>query len=140
MNATAASHAVTDDVAGFVVAAKAGDIPKDVAHFGKRSVLDGIGLALAGAASECGAIARRYLEGLGIASDGGSTVIGSSTCDCPRASRPSPTAWRSTPTITTTRSSPSPRIASTACSRIPPRPRCRPCWRSRSAIAGAAPI
>ena len=69
---------VTDEVAGFIVSAKTGDIPKDVAHLGKRSVLDGIGLALAGAASECGTIARRYLEGLGIASERGSTVIGSS--------------------------------------------------------------
>jgi len=69
---------VTDEIAAFVVSAKLGDIPKDVAHSAKRSVLDGIGLALAGAASECGAIARRYLEGLGIAADGDSTVIGSS--------------------------------------------------------------
>ena len=69
---------VTDEVAGFVVSAKARDIPKDVAHLAKRSVLDGIGLALAGAASECGGIARRYLEGLGIAAGRGSTVIGSS--------------------------------------------------------------
>jgi 2-methylcitrate dehydratase PrpD len=68
--------AITDYVAGFVVAAKPGDIPKDVQHLGKRSVLDGIGLALAGAASECGHIAQKYLENLGIASDKGSTVIG----------------------------------------------------------------
>ena len=73
----AATLPITDEVAGFIVATKARDIPKDVAHLGKRSVLDGIGLALAGAASECGHIARRYLEGLGIASDAGSTVIGS---------------------------------------------------------------
>ena len=45
-------------------------------NLGKRSVLDGIGLALAGANSECGHITRRYLESLGIASDKGSTVIG----------------------------------------------------------------
>src|SRR5436190_22892199 len=69
--------AITDEVAGFVVATKAGAFPKDVAHLGKRSVLDGIGLALAGAASECGHIAQRYLENLGIASVKGSTVIGS---------------------------------------------------------------
>ena len=68
--------ATTDHVAGFVVAAKSSDIPKDVAHLGKRSVLDGIGLALAGAASECGHIALKYLESLGIANDKGSTVIG----------------------------------------------------------------
>ena len=72
----AAMLPITDEVAGFVVGTTARDIPKDVAHLGKRSVLDGIGLALAGAASECGHIAKRYLEGLGIASDRGSTVIG----------------------------------------------------------------
>jgi 2-methylcitrate dehydratase PrpD len=69
--------ATTDEVAGFVVGMRHADIPADVAHLGKRSVLDGIGLALAGAASECGHIARRYLEGLGIGGDKGSTVIGS---------------------------------------------------------------
>lgn len=78
MNPHTEASGVTDEVAGFVVSAQAGDIPKDVAHSAKRSVLDGIGLALAGAASECGEIARRYLEGLRIAADGGSTVIGSS--------------------------------------------------------------
>ena len=65
-------------VAAFVVNTRAEDIPDDVAHLGKRSVLDGIGLALAGAASQTGAIARRYLEALGIATADGSTVIGSS--------------------------------------------------------------
>jgi len=69
--------AVTDYVAGFVIGTKSSDIPKDVAHLGKRSVLDGIGLALAGAASHQGEIARTYLKNLGIANDSGSTVIGS---------------------------------------------------------------
>jgi 2-methylcitrate dehydratase PrpD len=69
--------AVTDYVAGFVTGTKSSDIPKDVAHLGKRSVLDGIGLALAGAASHQGGIARKYLENLGIANENGSTVIGS---------------------------------------------------------------
>jgi 2-methylcitrate dehydratase PrpD len=67
---------VTDYVAGFVTAAKLADIPKDVAHLGKRSVLDGLGLALAGAASECGHIAQRYLHQLGMEAANGSTVIG----------------------------------------------------------------
>ena len=67
---------LTDQVAGFIIATKTSDIPRDVAHLGKRSVLDGIGLALAGAASECGHIAQRYLADLGIASEGGCTVIG----------------------------------------------------------------
>src|SRR6478752_6720919 len=68
---------ITDYVAGFVVQTRANDIPTDVAHLGRRSVLDGIGLALAGAASECGHIAKEYIEQLGIASATGSTVIGS---------------------------------------------------------------
>ncbi|HVE88480.1 MAG TPA: MmgE/PrpD family protein [Burkholderiaceae bacterium] len=67
---------LTDYVAGFVVHTKASDIPADVAYLGKRSVLDGIGLALAGAVSECGRIAQKYLASLGIASDNGATIIG----------------------------------------------------------------
>jgi len=69
---------VTDEVAGFVVGTRLADIPKDAAHLAKRSVLDGVGLALAGAASECGHIAQEYLQGLGLGSDRGSTVIGTS--------------------------------------------------------------
>lgn len=67
---------ITDYVAGFVLGTKLADIPKDVAHLGKRSVLDGIGLALAGSASECGHIAQKYLQRLGIANETGSSVIG----------------------------------------------------------------
>jgi 2-methylcitrate dehydratase PrpD len=75
----AASHdtSLTDYVAGFVVATRANDIPADVMHLGKRSVIDALGLALAGAASQTGAITRRYLAALGIGSSSGSTVIGS---------------------------------------------------------------
>ncbi len=68
---------LTDYVAGFVGSAKSADIPQEVAHLGKRSVVDGLGLALAGAASETGAITRKYLAALGFAAEGGSTVIGS---------------------------------------------------------------
>jgi 2-methylcitrate dehydratase PrpD len=67
----------TDYVAAFVSETIFADIPKDVAHLGKRSVLDGIGLALAGARSECGHIARQYLKNLGIEAADGATVIGS---------------------------------------------------------------
>ena len=42
--AKAQTTAITDYVAGFVVGTHARDIPADVAHLGKRSVLDGIGL------------------------------------------------------------------------------------------------
>src|SRR5437773_1257093 len=67
---------LTAYVADFIVSTRASDIPPDVAHLGKRSILDGLGLALAGAASETGRIIRRYLDSLGIAADSGSTVIG----------------------------------------------------------------
>ena len=53
------SHAITDHVAEFVTVTKFSAIPNDVAHLGRRSVLDGIGLALAGARSECGHIAQQ---------------------------------------------------------------------------------
>jgi 2-methylcitrate dehydratase PrpD len=69
---------ITDYVAGFVLSTQSADIPKDVAHLGKRSVLDGIGLALAGAASQTGEVTRKYLKALGFVAEGGSTVIGSS--------------------------------------------------------------
>ena len=68
---------LTAYVADFIVNTKAEDIPHDVAHLGKRSVLDGIGLALAGAASQTGDITRHYLQSLGLSASGrGSTVIG----------------------------------------------------------------
>src|SRR5438876_10391850 len=75
--AAAKDASLTDEVAAFVVQTRPGDIPKDVAHLGKRSVLDGIGLALAGAASQTGEIARKYLRALGFVGEGGGTVIGS---------------------------------------------------------------
>src|SRR5437899_953137 len=75
--ATSGNASLTDHVAGFVVATRANDIPADVMHLGKRSVIDALGLALAGAASQTGAITRRYLAALGIGSSSGSTVIGS---------------------------------------------------------------
>src|SRR6202171_2210124 len=75
--ARAKDTSLTDYVAGFIVGTQARDIPKEVAHLGKRSVLDGLGLALAGAASQTGGITRRYLAALGFVAEGGSTVIGS---------------------------------------------------------------
>jgi 2-methylcitrate dehydratase PrpD len=75
--AMSGNASLTAYVADFVVATRADDIPADVMHLGKRSVIDGLGLALAGAASQTSAITRRYLASLGIASSGGSTVVGS---------------------------------------------------------------
>jgi len=74
--ASPVESSLTAYVADFVVSTRPQDIPPDVAHLGRRSVLDGLGLALAGSVSETGRIAQRYLAGLGIASAQGSVVIG----------------------------------------------------------------
>jgi hypothetical protein len=50
---------LTGYVARFIVETKAARIPKDVMHLGKRSILDGLGLALAGNAAESGHLVRR---------------------------------------------------------------------------------
>src|SRR6267143_575627 len=70
-------ESLTAYVADFITRARAANVPAEVTHLGKRSILDGIGLALAGSVAESGHIVRRYLANLGIASDKGSTVIGS---------------------------------------------------------------
>ena len=67
---------LTAYVAQFVLDTRASRIPADVMHLGKRSILDGIGLALAGNAAESGHIVRTYLKSLGIATGKGATVIG----------------------------------------------------------------
>ena len=76
--ATASSTTpITDYIAGFVTGTDANAIPADVMHIGKRSVLDGIGLALAGSASKTSRIVRQYLASLGVESAQGSTIVGS---------------------------------------------------------------
>ena len=69
---------LTAYVAEFIIRTRAASIPADVMHLGKRSILDGIGLALAGNAAESGHIVRTYLKSLGIPTDKGATVIGTS--------------------------------------------------------------
>jgi len=79
-----ADASLTAEVADFVIRTRPGSIPREVMHLGKRSILDGLGLALAGAAAESGEIVRRYLKSLGVASERGSTVIGAGFCAPPR--------------------------------------------------------
>jgi 2-methylcitrate dehydratase PrpD len=67
---------LTAYVAQFITATKPSRIPAKVTHLGKRSILDGIGLALAGNAAESGHIVRAYLRTIGCPTDKGSTVIG----------------------------------------------------------------
>jgi 2-methylcitrate dehydratase PrpD len=68
---------LTAYVAEFIARTRTADIPADVMHLGKRSILDGIGLALAGSVAESGHIVRRHLKSLGCDTAKGCTIIGS---------------------------------------------------------------
>jgi 2-methylcitrate dehydratase PrpD len=67
---------LTAEVARFIVDTKPRRVPTEVMRLGKRSILDGIGLALAGNAAESGRLVRTYLGKLLASSDRGCTVIG----------------------------------------------------------------
>lgn len=64
---------LTHEAASFVVNTKA--VPADVVEIGKKSILDGIGLALSGSVARSGEIVRSYLQGLGMG-EGPATIIG----------------------------------------------------------------
>src|SRR5574340_818614 len=77
---------LTAYVADFITSAgrdqKGTGVPQDVRRLATRSILDGLGLALAGNAAESGAIVRDYVKDL--ACPGASTVIGSTLRSAPR--------------------------------------------------------
>src|SRR5262249_42603452 len=75
--------ALTHDVATFIVETPAEAIPPSVRELGIRSILDGLGLALAGQVAETGHLVREYLADLGCAA-GPSTVFGTSLRTAPR--------------------------------------------------------
>ncbi|HEY4192089.1 MAG TPA: MmgE/PrpD family protein [Mesorhizobium sp.] len=74
---------LTKYVAEFVVDAKPQDLPEDVVALGKKSILDGIGLALSGSVAQSGALVRRHLDDIGLI-PGSSTVIGAGRKVAPR--------------------------------------------------------
>src|SRR5467141_2885262 len=74
---------LTDYLARFVRTAKYEDIPEEVVELGKKSILDGLGLALAGSKAQTGTLCRQYLEKIGVC-DGKSTIIGSARKTSPR--------------------------------------------------------
>ena len=65
---------LTQEVAAFVVETGYEKIPSEVIELGKKSMLDGLGLALSGSVAESGKITQRYLKNQGLI--GESTVIG----------------------------------------------------------------
>ncbi|MGE0407030.1 MAG: MmgE/PrpD family protein [Candidatus Korobacteraceae bacterium] len=75
---------VTQYVCQFVSGTPYSSLPTDVLELGKKSILDGIGLALAGSVAETGELTHKYLEHSGFVaeqsstnSSGSATVIGS---------------------------------------------------------------
>src|ERR1700692_409129 len=65
---------LTKSVAEFIVNTKYEDIPPEVVELGKKSILDGFGLALAGSASVMGPIARKYTQSFGLGELRGSVI------------------------------------------------------------------
>ena len=70
---------VTSYVADFIVNTRYADIPQDVLELARKSILDGLGLALCGSAAKSGEIVRTYLQstGLVMSAPNAATVIGS---------------------------------------------------------------
>lgn len=56
---------VTQHCVEFVVKTRYEDLPPDVIELGKKSILDGIGLALAGSRADSAPLVERYVESLG---------------------------------------------------------------------------
>jgi 2-methylcitrate dehydratase PrpD len=71
----AGAGSLTAYVAEFIASTNYSDIPTEVMHLGKKSILDGLGLALAGSVAKSGDLVRRHLQGLGCAG-GTASVIG----------------------------------------------------------------
>ncbi|HUK14967.1 MAG TPA: MmgE/PrpD family protein [Bryobacteraceae bacterium] len=70
------SDGLTRYVAEWAAGARFSDVPSEVVQLGKKSILDGLGLAFSGSAATTGDLVRRYLKSLGPVS-GSATVIGS---------------------------------------------------------------
>ncbi len=79
----AVASSITGEVADFITGIQYGDIPADVIELGKKHILDGLGLALAGSAVESGQIVQDHLASLGCG-EGPATVIGTGLKIVPR--------------------------------------------------------
>ncbi|MBT3791612.1 MAG: MmgE/PrpD family protein [Rhodospirillales bacterium] len=73
---------ITEAVAGFITGTEYKDLPGDVVELGKKHILDGLGLAIAGSSVESGKIVQAHLGGLGCS--GSSLVIGTAMRTAPR--------------------------------------------------------
>jgi 2-methylcitrate dehydratase PrpD len=70
---------VTSYVADFIVNTRYTDLPGDVIELARKSILDGLGLALCGSVAKSGEIVRTYIQSGGLTGSGSNaaTVIGS---------------------------------------------------------------
>src|ERR1700682_885421 len=73
----------TKYVAQFVVYTTLAQIPDNGLELGKKSILDGLGLALAGSVAESGPLVLKYLHALGFEKSG-TRVLGTNTTAPPR--------------------------------------------------------
>src|ERR1700692_1868310 len=73
---------LTQYVGQFVLQTKYESIPAEVIELGKKSILDGFGLALAGSRAKSGPISRKYIEQCG--ANEKATVIGTAMKTSPR--------------------------------------------------------
>jgi 2-methylcitrate dehydratase PrpD len=78
-----AGAGLTRYVAEFVHSAEIGDLPAIVVENGKKSILDGLGLALSGSVAKSGELVRRHLADLNLGV-GPASVIGSPMKIAPR--------------------------------------------------------
>ena len=69
---------LTADIAGFIATTSYADLPEPVLEAGKKSILDGVGLALAGSIAKSGQIIKDYLVETSLSSNGPATIIGTS--------------------------------------------------------------
>ena len=68
---------LTTHVSEFVVNLKLTDIPAESLELGKKSILDGLGLALSGSKAETWGLIQEYVKSFGFSSSKGAAVLGS---------------------------------------------------------------
>jgi 2-methylcitrate dehydratase PrpD len=66
---------LTAHVADFVVKTQLSDIPQETIELGKKSILDGLGLALSGSKAETAGLVQQYVKSLGCGA-GGASFLG----------------------------------------------------------------
>ncbi|SFI47795.1 2-methylcitrate dehydratase PrpD [Bosea sp. OK403] len=82
-NLSPSDNGLTRYVASFICEASPADLPGDIVALGKKSILDGLGLALSGSVAHSGDYVRRHLLDLNLG-EGPATVIGSKLKVAPR--------------------------------------------------------